>query len=155
VNGDPLAQLRDIHLPPWPTVWPPAPGWWVLAVLAVCLGALLIRVAVRYYRRRQRQRRIIAALYQARDNYAAYDTPRFAAEVSMLLRRVALHRFPRQQVASLIGTDWLEFLDQTGGEGRFRQGPGQALAEGVYAPQVDLEPDALTALAQDWVRKNT
>jgi hypothetical protein len=125
-----------------------------LALLAVGLGALLIRGAYRYYRRYQHQRAIIAALYLARDNYAQ-DAPRFAAEVSMLLRRVALSRFPSQQVAGLNGTVWLKFLDQTGGEGRFCEGPGQVLAVGPYAPQVNLEPDALAALAQDWVRKNT
>ncbi|NJN47916.1 MAG: DUF4381 domain-containing protein [Candidatus Competibacteraceae bacterium] len=155
VNSDPLAQLRDIHLPPWPTVWPPAPGWWVLALLVVCLVALLLRIAIRYYRRHRRQRAIIAALYVARDNYAIQDAPRFAAEVSMLLRRVALNRFPRQQVAGLNGADWLAFLDRTGGEGRFRQGPGRVLAEGPYALQVNLEADALTLLAQDWLQKNT
>jgi hypothetical protein len=156
VNSDPLAQLRDIHLPPWPAVWPPAPGWWVLALLIVGFGATFIGLAYRYYyRRRRRQRAIIAALHLARDNYAVQDAPRFAAEVSMLLRRVALTRFPQRQIAGLSGTAWLDFLDRTGGGGGFRRGPGQALEKGPYAPHVELEPDALAALARDWVRKNT
>jgi hypothetical protein len=33
MNPDPLAQLRDIHLPEPVSWWPPAPGWWGLALV--------------------------------------------------------------------------------------------------------------------------
>ena len=33
MENDPLAQLRDIHLPEPILWWPLAPGWWVLIVL--------------------------------------------------------------------------------------------------------------------------
>ena len=32
---NPLVNLKDIHLPPPVSFWPPAPGWWILAVLLI------------------------------------------------------------------------------------------------------------------------
>ena len=51
MNPDPLAQLRDIHLPEPIGWWPPAPGWWLLAL--VFLSAL-IYVALWWRQRRAR-----------------------------------------------------------------------------------------------------
>ena len=52
-NQDPLAQLRDIHLPEAVGWWPPAPGWWILALVLILATAFAIRYLVT---RRQRQR---------------------------------------------------------------------------------------------------
>ena len=48
---DPLSQLRDIHLPDTGGFWPPAPGWWLLALIALAALAGLI-----WWLRRQRRR---------------------------------------------------------------------------------------------------
>ena len=32
---NPLVNLKDIHLPPPVPFWPPAPGWWILALLLI------------------------------------------------------------------------------------------------------------------------
>ena len=45
---DPLAQLRDIHLPETVGLWPLAPGWWLL--IALIIGALVTGII--YWRRR-------------------------------------------------------------------------------------------------------
>ena len=34
---DPLAQLRDIHLPEPVSWWPPALGWWLVAMTVMTL----------------------------------------------------------------------------------------------------------------------
>lgn len=60
MSTDPLAQLRDIHLPEAVGWWPPAPGWWLLTLLF--LSALVYAVLwwrqrrARLYFRRQAQR---------------------------------------------------------------------------------------------------
>ncbi len=145
-----LLQLRDIHLPPAPGLWPPAPGWWVLTI-----GGLLLLVwagvtARRRWLHLRLRRRVLAAL-------AAVPTDggtRTAAEVSALLKRVALARFPRERVAPLVGDAWLAFLDRTGGGDRFRSGAGRVLAEAPYAPARPLDLGPLLALARDWVKIN-
>jgi hypothetical protein len=144
--------LRDIHPPAAPGIWPPAPGWWVvLALLAASLtGAAASAWRVR--RARARRRRILAELAALG---GSAQGAQLAAAVSALLKRVALSRFRRGQVAPLTGQAWLDFLDRHGGAGRFTAGPGRVLAEGPYAPALELDAQALLDLARDWVRRNT
>ena len=42
MTADLLAGLRDYHLPEPISWWPPAPGWWLLASLAVAALAVLL-----------------------------------------------------------------------------------------------------------------
>jgi hypothetical protein len=150
----PALDLRDVHAPPFPDFWPPAPGWWIAGAL---LAGLLIAMSVRLYRRYRLQRlrgQVLASLDALSAGYRADAAVGFVTEVSMLLRRVALRRFPRRQVASLFGAEWCRFLDETGGDGGFSRGAGKVLADGPYATRVEVDPEGLTALARRWIRRN-
>ncbi|MFQ5642255.1 MAG: DUF4381 domain-containing protein [Thiogranum sp.] len=154
-NALPALDLRDIHSAPPPGFWPPAPGWWLLAVLLV---AVLVPASVWLYRRYRlyrRRRRVLAELEQLEAPGAQQHSAEFITAVSTLLRRVALLRFERRRVASLSGAAWLRFLDDTGGGGEFSTGAGQVLADGSYVsrPQ-DIAADRLLELARRWIKKN-
>lgn len=147
-------ELRDIHAPGTPSLWPPAPGWWLLGLvllgLLVAGGYLAWR---RWQRWRWRQRLLgeLDALHlEAADPGAG---ARLSAELSALLKRVALWRYPHEPVAELTGRAWLAFLDRTGGDGRFTTGPGHILEHGPYAPSAHYDAPALRALARDWLIK--
>jgi hypothetical protein len=77
-------------------------------------------------------------------------------ETSVLLRRVALTRYPRETVAALTGEAWLAFLDQvlagSPQAGGFSKGPGRVLASGPYCPQCEVDPAALHHLCARWIR---
>lgn len=149
--------LRDIHLPdpvPW---WPPAPGWWVLAALALAGFAVL---ALRYYRERRRR----AALKSLRGIRAALDRGaepvHCLQQVSMLLRRCAITTAAPNgdptDVAGLIGERWLTYLDSLWDHDSFRSGPGRLLLAGPYG-----RPDTVTRaevvsvadLCAAWIRR--
>jgi len=148
-------QLRDIHLPPAPSFWPPAPGWWLLAALLLALLIWAGLLLVRHYRLRRQRRRILQALQQLDQQYGAGQDAAFASEVSILLRRLALQRYPRDQVAALTGDAWLHFLDQHGTDNQFQQGPGWVLAEAPYAPDRNIDRSALLTLAEQWILNNS
>jgi len=156
-NPQQLLQLRDIHLPGPPAFWPPAPGWWALAALLLALLAWLTVIAWRRYRIRRQRRRVLSALARLEHDLASEPTPDALAQLSMLLRRLALTRFPRRHVAALTGMAWLHFLDESGGDGRFAAGPGQVLATGPYQRSLPPDFDAarLVALLREWVARNT
>ncbi len=148
---NPPLELRDIHLPADPAFWPPAPGWWLAGGLILALVVLVIARGLKAWRRHRRRRRALAQL-QALATLG--PGPELAARVSELLKRVALGSFTRREVAGISGRAWLTFLDRTGGDGRFAEGPGRALAEGPYLASAEFDAAALLELAKDWVRRN-
>lgn len=155
---NPLDGLRDIHLPVTPGWWPPAPGWWLLVVFAV-IAALLLRRPLRARRERRRMRRRLLAEIGALHERSAdgEPLPTVLGDLSTLLRRVALARHPREQVAGLAGDAWLRFLDETGGGESFRVGAGRALAQGPFSPVLAgdaVDIDAVLAAARGWLARN-
>lgn len=134
----PGPELRDIHLPPAPGWWPPAPGWWVLAVVVIALALWLSRAGYRRWRR-GRFRNAVLARFQSLSQARSIAPGRRLAELSMLLRRAALHGNPG--VAGLAGQAWLRYLDADDPRQPFSNGPGRVLADGPYRP--DLEDQAV------------
>lgn len=162
--ADPLAELRDWHLPEPVSWWPPAPGWWLLTGLAL---AVLLFMLVWWWRRRRQgaaERAALDELGALRAQLGAQlgrglDAQSFAAAVSVLLRRLALRRFPRERVAGLSGAAWAAFLDETGGGGGFSSGPGLLLGDLPYREPstrsgAAQDLGALADLAERWIRAN-
>jgi hypothetical protein len=152
---DPLAQLKDIHLPEAVSWWPPAPGWWggTAVVLALLLWAAWR--GVRYWRKTAYKRAALRELKQLRRRGG--QPQQLLTDLSVLLRRVALAAFPAEEVASLHGKDWLAFLDRSGQTQAFSRGVGHYLAAAPYAPDLPntagQDLDVIWRLARDWIRR--
>lgn len=155
ISAEDALQIKDVHLPLSPEIWPPAPGWWILAVTVLVFLFWVVSRLRRLWRRNQLQKEILASLHKIQQEYSDEQIPHFLAEVSILLRRVALMKFPRQQVAALTGKDWLSFLDQHGGDGQYSNGVGSVLAAGPYTRYSEVDKDALLLLTRKWIKRNT
>jgi hypothetical protein len=151
--------LRDIHLPGAIGWWPPAPGWWVLAVLVLAGFAVY---AVHYYRARHKRvalravTRVRAALEQGAEPVACLQN------VSTILRRFAMTSLaaPRgadlavADVPGLVGERWLKFLDDCWRRTEFSSGVGRQLLVAPYARPNSIERGAaleLTGLCAAWL----
>lgn len=151
---DPLADLRDIHLPAEIDWWPPAPGWWILAAMMLAGSAVLITAFIRY-RRRLAPRRTALKLLDA--YYAEYekerDTLLFCQRAQNLLRRTALHTYGTDTVAALNGRHWLNFLDaQTDDRYNFAT-MGEGFLAALYQPDaVSVDSGMLYSTTQYWLR---
>jgi hypothetical protein len=154
-TADPLAGLHGYHLPTPVSWWPPAPGWWLLAVVVLALLVATATWLLRRYRRRAALRAACRELQTLRATVRSDgDALAFVRGVSRLLRRFALSRFPRAGVAGLAGSEWLAFLDNHGGGGRFGNGPGRVLVEAPYRPTAEIPAQELADLAESWIRHN-
>lgn len=155
-QADPLAQLRDIHLPSPIELWPPAPGWFVLAIFAfLALLAAAVWLYVRW-RREQYRRDAVSELEGLLAQYwKEQDTQAYLNQCANLLKRVALTRYQRTDVASLTGEAWVRFLDRTAGTQEFTMGAGQALIQGSYEKDPEIAVEALHKAARYWIKQHT
>ncbi len=153
--ADPLAELRDLHLPETVGLWPPAPGWWLLVIVIIVAVGLLSRWWLKSRRADRYRRQALVELRRYQRELDGHgDGPLFLQQVSQLLRRAALAAFPRQQVAGLQGDAWLQFLDDSSGLTDFSTGKGRILISGPYQPTPDVDTAALNALAREWLRRH-
>ena len=154
-----LAALHDVVVPAPVSWWPPAPGWYAVAALALALAG---RGAWRLYRLwRANAYRRVALRSLASIRVALADPTRRAEglpELAAQLRRAALHVAPRERVAALSGDAWLEFLDAGAGGNAFRGDAGRLIVDAPFQPAVavarlpDAELDALCRIVERWLR---
>ena len=137
-----LSNLRDLAPPPQVSLWPPAPGWWVVAAVAVASVAILSVAAVARHRRNAYRREALRELDSVDPG-----------GISTILKRAALAAWPREQVAALSGAAWLGFLDRTGRTTAFTQGAGRHIEALAFGGSVDApSADSARAAARDWIR---
>ena len=128
----PELPLRDIHIPDAISWWPLAVGWWALAILIPLCLYLLFRL----YRRLTRKTALKSAkkqLQQLNQNQQLSKQEKLVA-LSSLMRRIAISLYPRSEVASLTGEDWLNFLDQSIPVRSFNSDIGWLLTNALYNP---------------------
>lgn len=136
-----LSNLRDIVVPPEVALWPPAPGWWILMAGGIAAAAILTGMIIARYRRDAYRRAALAAL----DNAGPGD-------ISAILKRTALAAWPRAEVASLTGADWLAFLDRTARTDVFTQGAGRDLEALAFGGKGNDR--AVLVAARTWIRRH-
>jgi Domain of unknown function (DUF4381) len=112
-----LDRLHDIVQAPDVPWWPPAPGWFWLAggliILLVLIGVYaLLRWQKNCYRREG------LAEIDRMEAVVSQPARRTSVVIALneLLKRGALSVWPRDQVASLTGPLWIDFLNRTRGQ---------------------------------------
>lgn len=158
-----MNELRDIHVVMGNLWWPPAPGWWLLigAIIAVLVLAWRLRATWRLRvpipfvtlgdwrwdagRELRRLRRHSDASVKAR-----------SAELSELVRRIAMARYGRAACAGLHGRDWLDWLAEHDPEGFDWRDEGRLLLSAPYAPEAvsqarDAQLERLIEAAEPWI----
>ena len=121
-----LDQLAPAHAVAAPGLWPLAPGWWLL------IGVALLCAAAFYaWRRHRRSLRHLALNELTRIENGAADDAALARDLENLMRRFAVARYGRDQVARLSGDAWIAFVTAHGGSA-LAGDSGQQLLRAAY-----------------------
>jgi len=145
-----LEQLKDVALPADPGWWPLAIGWWIaiLAALIVCgVAYFLINRVLK--KREQDTWRTMALIEHQRisDEFSTgKNRNKTLAELSVLMRRVALAVQSRRSVASLTDDQWLQSLDIIGETSEYTDGVGNLLYRHQYQRELQIDDDAVSEL---------
>jgi hypothetical protein len=145
MKPDALDKLHDFYQPAPPSWMPQTLGWYVV------FGVFFLVIAWTAWRMFERWRR---------NRYRREGTRELdrisAGAIPALLKRTALAAWPREQVASLSGEDWLRFLEAHGGNGGFSKDRGQTLLDLDYrgSSVTPEEERALRQTAGNWIRRH-
>jgi len=154
VEPDALNNLRDIHLPPPISVWPPGLGYFILLGILFFLVLLLIKRR-QYLRYTAPKREALAELARLEASYLQQPDPsQTAAAITLLLKRVALVYHPRLDVAHIHGEAWLQFLKKTSRHLDSNiDATGQILRETPFNPKADHPLEPLFLMARRWIKQ--
>lgn len=149
-----LTSLQDIKLPAGVSMWPPALGFIIIAVLVAAGCVAFIAWLWLKYKRRYRSL-ALQELAKIAANAQQQGALRTVQSISILLRRAALTRYKRREVAALNSVAWLKFLDKTAKTQDFSQGIGRLLIDAPYRAQYQQEvPRELFSLVEKWLKSN-
>lgn len=143
-NTNVLADLKDIHYPEPISAWPLAFGWYLLIGLSVILLFGVVRFFYLRWQYQKRKKLIKKALDVLEQRY--HEDPNdmtVFTDLSVWLKRLVLAYYPRKEVASLMGDDWLNFLDEIAGHATFTNDTGRLLLIVPYAKSTAPEAAAL------------
>lgn len=146
-----LSQLHDIKMPEQVSQFPPAYGWWLLALLGLVV-IILIVVAVKRYNKKRLQKKL------ALEHLKAVNPQSDSAleQINTLLKRACLSYFDRELIASLHGQTWQSFLSSHYKKGKEANELDLNWLSTLYAKE-QLSESQVTefkAYATTWIEKS-
>ena len=148
-----LSQLKDIHLPDPVSWWPPAPGWWGIFLLLILLVVFVVWLYRRYQTNRWRKYALAECTQIKKSLTNESNQAQISQHISKLLRRVAITRFPRSEVASLSGQDWIDFLNQSVNHKiKLESETAQTLLHAPYSQHSENNIPPLLDFVEHWIK---
>ncbi|HAZ78530.1 MAG TPA: hypothetical protein DCX08_01220 [Porticoccaceae bacterium] len=157
MQSDPLAKLRDIHLPEPISWWPLAPGWWILVLSTMGLLIWLIIVLFRRYQTNLYRREALQKLkFIEGDTSPTYQQK--LVRVFALLKQTVNSVYPDEYLTSKHIDSFVLFLKNSSKEPVFEDLPDN-LALYLYGNVTDENEDPqilehLIASSDTWIKSH-
>lgn len=149
MDNNPLADLKNIHLPQNVSIFPLTVGWYLVISLILLAIIFLLYWQFILKKRLRQKKHIYHLLSELEATASANET--ILSDVSILLKRVAIMRFPELHPQSLFGEKWLAFLDKTGKTSAFGRGPGRVLLN-IYKNEQLKNHAEFFVIIKQWLR---
>ena len=147
--NDPLADLKDIHLPDAITWWPLAPGWWLL-MLAIILLVAALTACYHFWKKRAYRRLALQELEEITANTdSTTNTDHYLETIAGLIRRTAIAGSTDKQIAHWQGSQWQEYLQQ-----HMPEDQAQLIAVSRYQANHSVDKLQLANAARQWIKEH-
>jgi len=124
-------------------------GWYVLLILIIISISVLFYRWLKKYQSNAYRREALKEItnFQKQPIISSVDN------IMILLKKVAMHAYGRQEVASLTGETWYSYLESKGKNTAFMK-IGQRIAENIYEekPMENKTLDELVVLSKRWIK---
>lgn len=153
-----LEKLNDIAVPEPVSYMPQTWGWLLLALILLGLIAWALLHRHRRYVADRYRREALAELARAEATLGKAESRAGAiADIAELVKRVALHAWPRSDTAALTGKAWLAFLAQHEG-GAFSDEPASRFLDDLEyqgrAGVDESEARQFADVARRWIERH-
>ena len=150
--SNPLAQLKDIHLPEAISWWPLALGWWIAGIVSLAGLFIGVRFGLSYFFNQRYRRQALAQL----KNIAHSDQRQRLIELLYLLKQVATSAYPGRNLASLSHQEFIQFLQNSTNKALFSELPAN-WEQLLYAKQQSVTSELVDRLfneAYQWIKQH-
>jgi hypothetical protein len=132
-----------------------APGWYVLAASVCILLCATVWVGVYLYKRNRYRKQALHWLAEREKTLHATNAFELLVyDASMLIKRIAMARYGRNNVAGIDGQAWINFLNKTGRGKQFTDMDAQLLQQTLYSTEKiisETEANAFVHKTKHWI----
>ncbi len=131
-----------------------APGWYVLAAGVLLLLILVAIIIYRHYQKNKYRRSALSWL-EEREGILSAQPDQLVYDATMLMKRVAITRYGRSEVAALRDKEWIAFLNKACESSLFTETDGAWLNKILYMPGETVkenEARGFIAKTKKWIR---
>lgn len=148
-------QLRGIHIPEPVSWWPPAPGWWILFILALLLTGLSIWFVVRHQRNNRYRKQALGELQTIHAQWVSEpDSSLYVQSANAVIKRAMLAGSNEVHKASLTGQKWIDELNQWATQNPISEQSALALLEAGYRVKPEIDVNELHQQLILWLRSH-
>jgi len=157
--------IQDIQLPAAASGWPPAIGWWLLALLIIgsVIGAAVL---LKRYQKKWGYRKAALALlkteYKQWQHQSAEDTAltvKTLQNMLAILKRTAITAYPDANLSGMYGVQWIQALNQQTSAPCFTETLENIVIEQQYKTESTIDHSTIDisliySNCQQWIKQH-